>query len=233
MTGVNYPFTNVATRPYPEFGRIGGRSTVARSDYHALETALTKRFSNQWQASATYTLSRSETCDPHHPSVGDDFPVAVPPDLGGECGLGGSGSYGAPDQRHRAVFNGIWSLPYDFQLSGLYFYGSGQRYVTIYGGDLRDTGGYSSRLRPNGTIVPRNNFVGDPIHRVDLRVQKTFRLFGTARLEGIVEVFNLFNHDNYGSYTTNEASAAYGTPNRTLTVEYMPRMFQLGFRFAF
>ena len=28
------------------------------------------------------------------------------------------------------------------------------------------------RLRPDGTIVPRNGFVGDPIHRVDMRLQK-------------------------------------------------------------
>ena len=41
-----------------------------------------------------------------------------------------------------------------FQLSGLYFYGSGQRFATTYGGGDR------TRLRPDGSIVPRNNFVG-------------------------------------------------------------------------
>src|SRR6185312_6951975 len=95
--------------------------------------------------------------------VNNAFPVA--PDLGGEYGLGGSGSFGAADQRHRAVVNGIWEMPFKLQLSGLYFYGSGQRFATTYGGDLRDTGGYTSRLRPNGTIVPRNPFVGPPLHR--------------------------------------------------------------------
>ena len=44
------------------------------------------------------------------------------------------------DQRHRMVFNGIWDVGWGFQLSGLYFYGSGERYDTSYGGDLRDIG---------------------------------------------------------------------------------------------
>src|SRR5262249_25578903 len=156
-TGLNYPFSNAATRPYPNFGTIGMRSMSGESTFHALETAFTKRFSDRWQASATYTLSVLRTCDPLPWLV--TFPVA--PDLGGECGLGASGSYDAADQRHRAVFNGIWDLTHGLQLSGLYFYGSGYRFTTTYGGDLRDTGGLvNPRLRPNGTIVPRNNFVG-------------------------------------------------------------------------
>ena len=94
-----------------------------------------------------------------------------------------------------------------FQLSGLYFYGSGARVTTNYGGDRRNTGGTAGRLRPDGTIVPRNNFVGRPLHRVDLRIQQRFRFGGRAAIDGILEVFNLFNHENYGSYTTAESNA--------------------------
>ena len=48
-------------------------------------------------------------------------PVAVPvrDRSGAEYGLA------ITDQRHRAVFNGIWQMGYGFQLSGLYFFGSG------------------------------------------------------------------------------------------------------------
>ena len=35
------------------------------------------------------------------------------------------------------MFNGIWDAGYGFQLSGLYFYGSGQRFATTYGGGDR------------------------------------------------------------------------------------------------
>src|SRR5258708_36053253 len=92
---------------------------------------------------------------------------AVARDLGGEYALATS------DQRHRAVFNGIFELPKGFLVSGLYFYGSGARFATTAGGDRRNTGSATgSRLRADGTIVPRNSFVGNPIHRVDMRVSK-------------------------------------------------------------
>jgi hypothetical protein len=154
------------------------------------------------------------------------FPVA--PDLGGEYSLAQN------DQRHRVVLNGIWQLKYGFQASGLYFYGSGSRYPTSYGTDLRDLGGIgANRLRPNGTIVARNNFVGEPLHRVDVRVQRKFTVNQRTTIEGIAEMFNVFNHVNYGSYTTQEVSPLYGKPSSNPAVAYQPRMAQLGFRVTF
>jgi hypothetical protein len=133
------------------------------------------------------------------------------------------------------VFNGIWQLRYGFQLSGLYFFGSGQRRETSWGVNLRGPGANSGerRLRPDGSYVKRNGFVGKPIHRVDLRVQRRFTLGGRAGIDGILEVFNLFNHANYGSYITEEVSAAYGRPIQNPELAYAPRMLQLGFRLAF
>lgn len=220
-TGVNYPFTDSRRRPYPAYGLINQFRSEGRSNYHALSTGITKRLSNRWQASGTYLLSALWDAD----SSPAPFPVA--PDLGGEYSLA------ATDQRHRVVFNGIWDAGYGFQLSGLYFFGSGERYATSYGGDLRLTGATGGRLRPNGTIAPRNSLVGDPLHRVDLRVLRRFGLGGSARVDGIVEVFNLFNHANYGTYTTAESNARYGTPSINTNVAYQPRMLQLGFRFTF
>ena len=154
------------------------------------------------------------------------FPVAR--DLGVEWTLA------ATDQRHRAVFNGIWDAGYGFQVSGVYFYGSGQRYSTNVGSDRRNLGtGSGSRLRADGTISVRNNLVGNPIHRADLRLQRRFSLGGRRTIDGIVEVFNAFNHKNYGSYTTNEANASYGKPTANNNIAYQPRMMQFGFRFAF
>jgi TonB dependent receptor. len=120
----------------------------------------------------------------------------------------------------------------------LYFFGSGLRYNTNYGGDLRNTGNVSAgRLRPNGTIVPRNNFVGDSNHRVDIRVQKRMTLHGQVSVEGFAEVFNVFNRANYGAYVTSESNARYGQPTTGSTtaglIAYGPRAGQLGLRFAF
>ena len=48
-----------------------------------------------------------------------------------------------------------------------------------------------------------------------------------------MELFNAFNHENYGSYTTLESSASYGLPSQNTNVAYAPRTMQLGFRFEF
>jgi hypothetical protein len=42
----------------------------------------------------------------------------------------------------------------------------------------------------------------------------------------------VFNHANYGSYTTAQSSANYGRPSSNLNVAYQPRIVQLGFRFT-
>jgi hypothetical protein len=121
-------------------------------------------------------------------------------------------------------------------LSGLYFFGSGERRERTYNADLRQLGSLRPnflRLRPDGTIIARNDFVGDQLHRVDMRLQRGFRLGARARIDGILEVFNVFNRANYGSYVTNEASTSFGQPSRNPNVAYAPRMLQLGFRFVF
>ena len=171
-TGVNYPYAangpNRALLPYPEFGLVGYYAYTGKSDYHGLQTVWTKRFSNRWQASANYTLSQIKNDEPSQPMSGTTlvpFPVAA--DLGAEYGLAET------DQRHRAVFNGIWEVGYGFQVSGLYFYGSGERLATSCGGDRRGwSRGGTARLCADGSIVPRNSFVRDAIHRLDMRLQQ-------------------------------------------------------------
>lgn len=222
-TGANYPFTDVTRLPYPDWGTVTTTYGDGWSNYHALQTAFTKRFSNRWQASANYTLSGFWDAV-SAPDAG--FPLAA--DFGGEYTLG------VGDQRHRGTLNGIWDIGRGFQLSGLYFYGSGLRYSTSWGVDLRQVGASGqNRLRPDGSIVPRNGFVGDPIHRVDARLQKRFRVFGRVAADGILEVFNLFDHSNFGSYTTTEVSPAYGRPNVSIQLPFQPRMAQFAFRLAF
>jgi len=250
-TGANYPFTNIATRAFPQWGAVDFELLEGLSNYHGLDVTFTKRFSHRWQGSATYTRSRFTDADPSRDQwyIGSDGIVArrpigfaLAPDLGGEYALAGAysgGGVGAGgDQPHRAVFNGIWDMGYGVQLSGIYFYGSGERFRTNFGSDLRDEGGTvgiigSARLRRNGTIIPRTGIVGDPIHRLDMRLQKRLTFGGHRQFDGLLEVFNLFNHANYGSYTINESNANYGQPAANTNLAYQPRMVQLGFRTTF
>jgi len=236
-TGDNIPFSNIAARPYPYWGFVNGEYMQGWSNYRALETSLTKRFSHNWQLAANYTFGTlwDSTGDPCQTVRGADQSISCVPiafelrqDVGGEY------TRATTDQRHRAVVNGIWDIGAGFQVSGIYFYGSGQRTAVTCSCPARDTGtGGASRRRDDGTFIARNSFVGDPIHRVDTRFQKRFSLGGTVSVDGILELFNVFNRANYGSYTTNIDSAAYGQPVFNSNVAYGARAAQLGFRLSF
>jgi hypothetical protein len=229
-TGVNNPFNaRPDLRAFPTWGTVSMSFHQGQSDYHGLQMALTKRFRNRWQGAATYTLAwlKNRSGLPHSGTTQVTFPVA--PDLGDEY------TYAVTDQRNRMVLNGIWDMGWGFQLSGLYFFGSGERYETNYGGDVRDYGSPdgSARLRPDGTIVPRNDLVGDSVNRTDLRLQKRFTFGRRMSADGIVEVHNLFDQGNYGTYITEESNPAYGQPDVNLNIAYGPRVFTFGFRFMF
>ena len=225
-TGVNYAFTNAnrGLLPGPSAGAISMIDYNSNSSLRAVQTAFTKRMSNHWQASATYTLSWFYDQESQPVSGRTLVPFTVSDDLGGP------GSYGlaATDQRHRAVFTGIWEVGHGFQVSGLHYLGAGIRSATSYGGDVRLTNGtFSARLRPDGTIVPRNSYIQPAQNRTDLRVQQRIRLQGRLAIDGIAEVFNVFNRTNY-TIDTVESSATFLTPtvgqNRTA---------QVGFRLTF
>jgi hypothetical protein len=221
-TGVNYPFSDITRRAFPQYAVISAFVRTASSKYHALQTAWTKRLSNRWQGSATYTLSGlwDTEAQPLSGLTEVAFPVAA--DLGNDFTLS------AADQRHRAVFNGIWQVGRGFQASGLVFLGVGQRSATTYGGDLRGLGANgSARLRPNGTIVPRNDFTQPARKRVDLRLQQRIALPGGRSIDGIAEVFNIFNSPNW-TITTQESNAQF---NQRTSGEN--RTAQLGFRLTF
>ena len=118
-TGVNRNFNTISTRPFPEWGTLSMQFTNGLANTPLVESSFTKRFSQHWQASGSYTLSGLWDGDPQLHSGLTVVPFPVPADLGNDYGLA------VTDQRHRAVFNGIWEAGFGFQLSGLYFFGSG------------------------------------------------------------------------------------------------------------
>ena len=229
-TGKANPFSDRTKRPFPDWGVVSLYLMNGRSKYNGLQTVFTKRMSHRWQGTLTYTLATLRDSDPQPLSGLTETPFAVTRDLGNDYGPAVS------DQRHRLVFNGIWNIAYGFQLSGIYFYGSGERYATTCGCGADNTfigAAGTDRLRLDGTIVPRNNFVGLPIHRVDMRFQRHFKLVGRTGADGIVELFNAFNRANYGSYVTQEASSQYRQPVSSTNLSYAPQSLQIGFRVTF
>jgi hypothetical protein len=167
-----------------------------------------------------------------------DVPMTLAPDIAeNDWFLTGA-------QRNRVTFNGIWQGPYGLQVSGLYIYGDNGFNTAISGVDVWSVGSTGTagsaglaggRRRMDGSIIPRNNFDLPSLHRVDARIQRRFALGPRVRLDGIVEVFNLFNRANYDPtlFVFNEANARFGQPNSSTTLAYSPRMLQFGFRTQF
>ena len=91
----------------------------------------------------------------------------------------------------------------------------------------------------SGDTISRNALQGLPLHKVDVRVTKDIKLRGALKVSLIGEVFNLFNHHNYGSYNTTLSATApattalFGTPTQNLGNAYVPRVGQLAFRIGF
>ena len=244
-TGANYRYSDVSRRPFPTWGILGAEIMEGRSNYIGWENQFTKRFGNNWQLDASYTFSKFKDDGgiggPSNPFIttltpGADIPTQLSP-LGFNVAADLQADYGtaASDQRHRATVNGIWEIGKGLQLSGLYFYGSGEVQSTNFGGDRRNVGRFGTgRLRADGTIAPRTGFTGLPLHRVDLRLQERIPLGGRASADVMFEVFNLLNHENFGSYTTNESNGNFGNPSQSSNnTAYLPRVIQLGFRLAF
>jgi len=91
----------------------------------------------------------------------------------------------------------------------------------------------------SGDVIPRNALEGLPLHKVDLHVTKDIKLARSAKVQLVAEVFNLFNHGNFGSYNTSlsptaaATTALFGTPNQNTGTAYVSRQGQLGFKVQF
>ena len=243
-TGSNYPFSDRTRKPFASSGwdSVAMSLTEADDNYQALQMAFTKRMADNWQASATYSLSGQEAFQRAPIAPGCSQPFTVSASGGFACDVSFplhpalvEEWYDFGAQRHRLTFNGIWQLPYAFQVSGLYIFGDNGKATPTTGTDVLQTGattGPTSRVRADGTLIERNSFDRGSLSRLDMRVQRRFT-FGRVSLDGIVEVFNLFNQENYGSWVENESNARYGQPSDNPNIAFKPRVLQFGFRTAF
>ena len=83
--------------------------------------------------------------------------------------------------------------------------------------------------------MPRNALRSDPVFRIDLRLSRRFEFGHGVYVDPMIEVFNLFNRQNYdpGTYNANLASARFGFPGRSAGLPYLPRQIQLAARLVF
>jgi len=229
-TGLPLPFSNRANRPYSDWGIVSMNAHLGKSEYRGLQSSLTKRFSKNWQGSATYTLSWLYN-QATKPFSGLAQPAVIAPGISGEWSLSGD------DQRHRLVLNGIWQVYKGFQLSGLHYLGAGIRDQITASGDAIGLGCacYEQRIRPAGdqfgpagSVIPRNGFIAPAQNRTDLRLQQKINIGSRRSFDLIADVFNIFNRPNW-TVGENELTPAQFMQHVNGTY----RSMQFGFRLTY
>jgi hypothetical protein len=226
-------------RIIPEFGNFRVWYNGGFSDYDGFNFTFRGRATDRIQFQAAYTLSKAE---------GNTLPGTDEFRLGSTAALGGCrdcvldyrlGADENPaqvgpvdtDARHRFVISGIFDLPYEFRVSAFFRARSATPFNVLTTQDL-DGDGFNYSLAPG--VDSSNSERQDSFSQFDFRVSKTFN-FNIVRLEGIFEVFNLFNAENPNLFVGNISSAAFGTPRVFAgdPGQGEQRIMQLGFRIEF
>jgi hypothetical protein len=242
------PGTSASVLQYTPFGE---------SWYKGLVLSVNKRFTQRHQWQFSYTLSKAEDSATDFQSnfivqnsgfgrnPADRFGLPLGFDPQSERGPA------TQDQRHRAVLSGLYELPHAFMVSGIVTAASGRPFTPLAGADLNGDGNGGAfppdRARVNpadeSTAVGRNAATTAAQITVDMRASKKFRLGGgRTTIEGIFEVFNLFNRANFYEDTNQSSFAIFGTgayPTSPLptygryTLTLPPRQAQIAVKLAF
>ena len=255
--------------------RVVNLESSVNTKYDAVLATVERRFARGQQLRLSYALSRARNY-----TNDDQIPFGAgpvdPSDLSKEYGPTPN------EQRHRLTLSGSFLIPGGVRLSPLWTIASGvpmdimmpdgsRRVPTLprnAGGREFQTGAdLNAYLRQPAAaggiegvplpLVRDDARFNDSFDSLDLRVSRSFALSGKARLEAIVECFNVFNvtnilgvsKSNYSGYAnvlvrdSSEPadpgflrSSSFGQPLTTAGGVFGsggPRAFQLGVRLAF
>jgi hypothetical protein len=258
----------------------GGPETVTdlqssvNTHYDALWLTVDHRFTQHFQFHSVYTFSKALNYA-NYDQIPFGYPPVDPTNLHREYGPTPN------DQRHRLVVQGTADLPFHLRFSPLWTYASGVP-MDIFLGDGsgtrvpelgRNAGGrqfhtgaelnaFLTQLNAAGDLngglglpfpmVSPNARFNDTFNSFDLRLSREFHLGERFTLQGIGEVFNLFNKTNIlGSGNANysgffnvlvpdnnnpNVSSAFGRPTSTAGGVFGsggPRAFQLAAKLTF
>jgi hypothetical protein len=199
-----------ATRPITPvnggYRRIQSTVNNGASTYDGLQLNLNRRFADNFQLLASYTLSHTRN------NVEPDAPGGDPNDFHLQS-LEWADSL--LDQRHRAALSGYWRMPFRFTLGGLTTLASGRPYNFTTGVDNNGDAANTDRPVVNGAVVGRNAGRTAPAYETDLFIERDLRLTEGVRLSLRAEGFNLFNHPNIVSRNGVYGNAATGVPLAT------------------
>ncbi|HSB62517.1 MAG TPA: carboxypeptidase regulatory-like domain-containing protein [Thermoanaerobaculia bacterium] len=161
--------------------------STGHSVYNGITLGLVKRYTNNFEFQAFYTLSWDKSDDDNERDP-FTFSYAKVTDLGPEYG------YSDRDQRHRVNAYVLWRAPFEINVNGSWQYRSAQPQSITSTGAF--AGSPQDRINPDGSITERNLGRKDnQFNSFNLRISRGF-VAGAATIEPVVEVFNLFNSKN-------------------------------------
>jgi Carboxypeptidase regulatory-like domain/TonB dependent receptor len=223
------------TNPGSEFDLFTNPANAFRN-YKAFQLIGTKRYSSNWQASLSYTWSRTEgTVN----NIGGTNSAGTATNF---QSLGPTGQFTDPnhfinadgpstfDYTSQVKLDGTYRVPAfgGFNVSAVYRYTTGLawgRVLTVRG---LDQGNETVRIEPRGTRRT------DPINNLDFRAEKTFPIgAGDRRIGVYLDIFNINNQGVIDSTirtsVIDTSGSTFGNPNSWIS----PRLARLGFRFTF
>jgi Carboxypeptidase regulatory-like domain/TonB dependent receptor len=237
---------------------INLRPAISRgkSQYDAMILSVRRRMHGGLDLNGSYTLSRSlsnigASSDALDASlIQDALNPFDDPKVFGPNNL--------TDARHRVTLSAVWRAPGGFQVSPIYIFRSALPVSTTQGLDLNndftnnEIPDRAFAYNPDDPTKPKdigacetwNCGRGYRFQQLNIRVSKGFALKGSMRVEAIGEVFNLFNTENPGGFTTRRYTGSIAAPVANATFmqpttfagdfrQSEQRIGQIGFRFTF
>ncbi len=238
---------NAATRRDPRFNNILIAESVGNSEYNALTLQLSKRFSEGYQFSANYTLSKAEDDAPEQNVVATQVGNLVSQDpFNRRRDLGPS----LADQRHTFVMSFVGRPTLDSgskvlnyiinnnQIGFIATANSGERFNIVTATDI-NLDGFAGSDNPVG--IGRNSGTTPRQFNVDVRFSRFINFTERFRVEAFAEAVNIFNINsvfqiNNLTVTTDAAgnlTGALPTAKTRPVTSLDSRQFQFGLKFIF
>jgi hypothetical protein len=215
----------------------GTRPTVSRgeSTYNGLIFSLRRRLAHGFDFSANYTLQKGTS---NIGNAADELNTANIQDPNNPFQDPRQfGPNATTDSRHLINLSASFQLPYGFRVAPIFFFRSALPVALVDGRDLN--------LDGDATEIPTTAYAVDSFDaskpqlqqvtvksigscdtvncgrgyfqtQTNLRVSKVFHLAGRANVEGIAEVFNLFNNINPSGFRARVIVPASGAPDPAL-----------------
>jgi hypothetical protein len=237
---------------------VGFRTALSKgqSRYDALIAGVQRRLSGRLDLNASYTLSKATS------DVGTSYDEIVQnlvQDVTNPFAPIQDGPSTRTDARHRVTVSAIVETPWSLRVAPIFFYRSALPVHTFEGRDLNGDGNVNditaaayrytgfndagvASFEEAGACETVNCSRRAPFSQLNLRVSREFPLWGTARVEAIGEIFNVFNAKNPSIPLTTQRISATGAslPSFMQPTAYAgdfqqpeQRIGQIGFRLTF